>query len=104
MAQPSHGLCVAACANAIDAASSRVDGEPAGTTALPVPAIRITNTTEAMNPAFLRRFLLPVGFDNERGKGHHCPIGDSEHLDRFSTPVQLIEDFLSEVDRCSSAH
>lgn len=45
-----------------------------------------------------------VGFDNERGKGDHCHIGDSEHPYRFSTPAQLIEDFFAEVDRCSSGH
>jgi MoxR-like ATPase len=28
----------------------------------PVPTIWITNSTEGMDPAFLRRFLLPVGF------------------------------------------
>jgi len=40
-----------------------------------------------------------IGFDNERGKGDHCHIRNVERKYVFSSIEQLIEDFISEVDR-----
>lgn len=38
-----------------------------------------------------------VGYDNERGKGDHRHIQGKEDAYAFSTPEQLIEDFLADV-------
>ena len=47
----------------------------------PVPAIWITNRTEGMDPAFLRRFLLPVAFTTPprsvRRRMAECHLGDA---------------------------
>jgi len=40
-----------------------------------------------------------IGYDNERGRGDHRHVEDKQHLYTFSTPEQLIEDFLADV-RC----
>ena len=40
---------------------------------------------------------LAVLFDNERGKGDHCHIGEVESAYRFETPEKLIEDFKAAV-------
>lgn len=40
-----------------------------------------------------------VGYDNERGKGDHRHIHGTEQAYVFSTPQQLIEDFLADVRR-----
>ncbi len=40
---------------------------------------------------------LVLGFDNERGKGDHCPIGGREQPYRFTTVAQLVEDFIAAV-------
>ena len=40
-----------------------------------------------------------VGYDNERGKGDHRHLGDKPESCAFSTPEQLIEDFLADVGR-----
>ena len=40
-----------------------------------------------------------VGFDNERGKGDHCHIDGEERPYFFSTVDQLIEDFITEVEK-----
>ena len=40
-----------------------------------------------------------VGFDNERGKGDHCHLDGVEHTYQFSTIEQLLEDFISEVEK-----
>ena len=40
-----------------------------------------------------------VGYDNERGKGDHRHRRGVERPYRFSTPEQLIEDFLADVRR-----
>jgi hypothetical protein len=40
-----------------------------------------------------------VGYDNERGKGDHRHIQGKEDAYAFSTPEQLIEDFLADVRR-----
>jgi hypothetical protein len=52
---------------------------------------------------YVRNGQRLVGFDNERGKGDHCHIGGKEHRYRFSSPEQLIEDFIEEVQRCRNA-
>jgi hypothetical protein len=40
-----------------------------------------------------------VRYDNERGKGDHRHIGDSEETYAFSTVLKLIEDFETDVER-----
>jgi hypothetical protein len=40
-----------------------------------------------------------VGFDNERGKGDHCHLDDKQVNYRFCGIDQLIEDFITEVDK-----
>ncbi len=40
-----------------------------------------------------------VGFDNERGKGDHMHLDGGEYPYQFQTIDQLIEDFLSEVEK-----
>lgn len=40
-----------------------------------------------------------VGYDNERGKGDHRHFQGSEEAYGFSSPEQLIEDFLADVRR-----
>jgi hypothetical protein len=39
-----------------------------------------------------------VGFDNERGKGDHCHVRDTERRYTFVSVEQLIEDFIAAVD------
>lgn len=38
-----------------------------------------------------------VGYDNERGKGDHKHLGDSEGPYRFVNPQQLMADFMADV-------
>lgn len=40
-----------------------------------------------------------VGFDNERGKGDHMHLDRKEYPYHFTTLDQLIEDFLSEIEK-----
>lgn len=40
-----------------------------------------------------------VGHDNERGKGDHRHLQDKEEPYIFTTPEQLIADFLADVRR-----
>jgi Family of unknown function (DUF6516) len=40
-----------------------------------------------------------VGYDNEAGKGDHRHYGDREERYRFTTPEQLLADFLSDLGR-----
>jgi hypothetical protein len=40
-----------------------------------------------------------VGYDNERGRGDHRHLGDKQEPYRFTTPEQLIDDFLADVRR-----
>lgn len=40
-----------------------------------------------------------VGYDNERGKGDHKHIRASEFLYEFTSPDQLIADFLADVGK-----
>jgi hypothetical protein len=40
-----------------------------------------------------------VGYDNERGKGDHRHLGDTEEPYRFSTVEALMADFLTDVRR-----
>ena len=39
-----------------------------------------------------------VGFDNERGKGDHCPLHGRELPYTFTTVDALVEDFIAAVD------
>jgi len=43
-----------------------------------------------------------VGFDNERGKGDHCHVGDRERAYAFVSVEQLVEDFIAAVDAARS--
>ena len=38
-----------------------------------------------------------LGYDNERGKGDHRPVEDIEVPYAFTTPEQLIDEFLAAV-------
>lgn len=38
-----------------------------------------------------------VGYDNEAGKGDHRHYGDREERYRFTSPEQLVADFLADV-------
>lgn len=40
-----------------------------------------------------------VGYDNERGKGDHRHLGGREEPYRFTSPEQLVADFLADVER-----
>lgn len=40
-----------------------------------------------------------VGYDNERGKGDHRHFGEQEVPYHFTTPEQLIDDFLTDVEQ-----
>lgn len=40
-----------------------------------------------------------VRYDNETGKGDHRHYGASEEPDAFTTPEQLLQDFLADVHR-----
>ena len=40
-----------------------------------------------------------IGYDNERGKGDHKPLGDRQLEYRFTSVEQLIADFLADVRR-----
>ena len=40
-----------------------------------------------------------IGYDNERGKGDHRHYGNREEPDEFSTPEQMVADFLDDVER-----
>ena len=43
--------------------------------------------------------LRLVGYDNERGKGDHRHLDQGETAYRFTTPEQLVHDFLEDVRR-----
>ena len=43
--------------------------------------------------------LRLVGYDNERGKGDHKHVESGEMPYRFTTPEQLVYDFLEDVRR-----
>lgn len=45
-----------------------------------------------------------VGFDNERGKGDHRHVGETQSPYVFSGVEQLIEDFIEEVARWKKEH
>ena len=40
-----------------------------------------------------------VGYDNERGRGDHKDVGGKEEPYAFSSPEQLVRDFLADVRR-----
>jgi hypothetical protein len=40
-----------------------------------------------------------IGYDNERGRGDHRHVEGKQQPYDFSTPEQLIEDFLADVRR-----
>jgi len=43
-----------------------------------------------------------VGYDNERGKGDHRHVSTEELPYRFTSPEQLIADFMADVDSVRS--
>lgn len=45
-----------------------------------------------------------IGFDNERGKGDHWHLDGHECPYAFAGIDQLVEDFLTEVEKWKSAH
>lgn len=45
------------------------------------------------------RHVRWIGYDNERGKGDHRHYGDREEPYFFSSPENLIRDFLDDVRR-----
>jgi hypothetical protein len=47
--------------------------------------------------AYVVQGVCVVRYDNERGKGDHRHIGDREKPYAFSTPRQLIADFMTDV-------
>ena len=49
--------------------------------------------------AYIQDRVRIVGFENEREKGDHMPLDGKEFPYRFNTVEQLIEDFLSEVEK-----
>lgn len=48
---------------------------------------------------YVREGHRVVGFDNERGKGDHMHLDGEEYPYRFTTLDQLIEDFMSEIEK-----
>ncbi|MBP2511551.1 MULTISPECIES: toxin-antitoxin system TumE family protein [Agrobacterium] len=48
---------------------------------------------------YIQNGVRVVGFDNERGKGDHMHLDGKEFPYRFTTIDQLIEDFVSEVEK-----
>ncbi|MBM3536067.1 MAG: hypothetical protein FJX60_23905 [Alphaproteobacteria bacterium] len=44
-----------------------------------------------------------VSYDNERGKGDHRHLAERESIYRFSTPEELIADFLEDVEKARQA-
>jgi hypothetical protein len=40
-----------------------------------------------------------IGYDNERGKGDHRHYGNCETVYIFTTPEQLVADFIADVER-----
>ena len=47
---------------------------------------------------FGRDGLRVVGYDNERGKGDHCHLGDTEMPYRFKDVPKLLDDFMRDVE------
>jgi len=43
-------------------------------------------------------------YDNERGKGDHCHVGNAESVYAFTSPEQLMADFEAEVKRWNHEH
>ena len=42
-----------------------------------------------------------VRYDNEKGKGSHKHIGNKEEPYKFTTPDQLMQDFLDDIDKAN---
>jgi transitional endoplasmic reticulum ATPase len=66
----------------------------------PVPTIWITNSTDAMDPAFLRRFLLPLAFTTPP-RSVRRRIAE-RHLGNSDLPETLLDDLAAD-DRLSPA-
>lgn len=49
--------------------------------------------------AYVVRSVCLMRYDNERGKGDHRHVGESELPYVFTTPEQLLTDFWSDIDR-----
>ena len=45
-----------------------------------------------------------VGYDNERGKGDHKHLGETETRYRFVSVEKLVADFLADVERANGGH
>ncbi|AUB85125.1 AAA family ATPase [Candidatus Thiodictyon syntrophicum] len=61
----------------------------------PVPTIWITNSTEGMDPAFLRRFLLPVGF-TAAPRSVRRQLAE-QHLGDRGLPPDLLDELAADV-------
>ncbi|WP_244494747.1 MULTISPECIES: DUF6516 family protein [unclassified Ensifer] len=48
---------------------------------------------------YIRNRERVVGFDNERGKGDHMHLDGKEYPYQFTSLEQLIEDFMSEIEK-----
>ena len=51
---------------------------------------------------FGRDGLRIVGYDNERGKGDHKHLGDTESRYKFVSVEKLVADFLADVERATN--
>ena len=47
---------------------------------------------------FVRDGVRVVGYDNERGKGDHRHLGDTERPYRFKDVPKLLDDFMRDVE------
>lgn len=71
--------------------------------------LRVSEQVPPSSHKYKYRLVYPVdgerviGFDNERGKGDHCHVGDEECTYRFVDIERLIEDFIAEVDKWKNA-
>lgn len=45
-----------------------------------------------------------VGYDNERGKGDHKRLGETETRYHFVSVEKLVADFLADVERANGGH
>ena len=54
--------------------------------------------------AFVVDNVCVLRYDNEAGKGDHRHIGDEETAYRFTSPVTLFNDFMTDVARWRNEH
>lgn len=54
--------------------------------------------------AYVVTGVCVLRYDNERGKGDHRHVGETEERYRFSTPEQLMADFNTDIARWNHEH